>query len=239
MRVSRVLAAGARELGVILDPVMLEAFELYYRELDAWGKRANLTAVEGEEDVAVRHFLDSLSCLKGAEFSDGTTVVDVGSGAGFPGVPLKIARPGIVLTLVEATRKRADFLRHMVATLRLSDVKVIWNRSENVARIRGYREAYGVAVARAVADLAVLAELCLPLVQVGGVMLAQKGPVAAPEVTEASAAVAAMGGRVDRIMSLSLPGGHGERTLVVIRKDSHTPEKYPRRPGIPEKRPIR
>ncbi|MEW5867425.1 MAG: 16S rRNA (guanine(527)-N(7))-methyltransferase RsmG [Bacillota bacterium] len=238
MRVSEALARGAREIGIALGREVLEAFERYHQELDDWAKRVNLTAVEGEEEVAVKHFLDSLTCLKGADFREGTTVVDVGSGAGFPGVPLKIVRPGIRLTLVEATRKRVEFLRHIVTVLGLGDVEVVWDRSENVSHAPGRREAYRVAVARAVADLAVLAELCLPLVEVGGTMLAQKGPEVAPEVARASAAVATMGGWVERIIPLSLPWGHGDRTLVVVRKHSHTPAKYPRRPGVPEKRPI-
>lgn len=238
MQVREALASGAGELGIALEREMLEAFERYHQELDNWGKRVNLTAVAGDEEVAVKHFLDSLTCLKGVDFCEDTTVVDVGSGAGFPGVPLKIVRPRIRLTLVEATRKRVEFLRHIVAVLGLTDVQVVWDRSENVGHAPGHREAYQVAVARAVADLAVLAELCLPLVEVGGTMLAQKGPKATPEVARASAAVATMGGWVERVIPLSLPWGHGDRTLVVVRKHSQTPAKYPRRPGVPEKCPI-
>lgn len=238
MRVSEALASGARELGIALGPEMLAAFERYYQELGDWGRRANLTAVEGEEEVAIKHFLDSLTCLKGTEFREGTTVVDVGSGAGFPGVPLKIVRPGIRLTIVEATRKRVEFLKHIATLLGLADVEVVWDRSERAGHAPGHREAYRVAVARAVAELAVLAELCLPLVEVGGTMLAQKGPKVALEVARAATALATMGGRVEQVISLSLPRGHGDRSLVVVRKHSHTPEKYPRRPGVPERRPV-
>ncbi len=238
VQVSEALRAGALELGIDLAAGMPEAFERYYEALSAWGSRVNLTSLKGQEEVAVKHFLDSLTCLKGADFGEGTTVVDVGSGAGFPGVPLKLARPGIRLTLVEAMRKRAEFLRHVVAVLGLSDVEVLQERCENVGRRPGQREAYDVAVVRAVADIAVLAELCLPLVAVGGVMLAQKGPEVGPEIERASRALATMGGAVERVISLSLPRGHGERTLVAVRKQSPTPSKYPRRPGVPERRAI-
>lgn len=238
MQAREVLADGAKQLGIALGAEMLDAFEVYRRELDAWGKRANLTAIEGDQEVAIKHFLDSLTCLAAADFSGGTTVVDVGSGAGFPGVPLKVARPGIRLAVVEARRKRAQFLEHLVTTLGLSGVEVIWDRAENVGRAAEHREAYQVAVARAVADLGVLAELCLPLVEVGGTMVAQKGPEGGAEAAAASGAVKTMGGRVERVVSVALPAGYGDRALIVIRKESHTPDKYPRRPGIPEKRPI-
>lgn len=235
----KILGYGAKELGIGLDAGAVDLFDRYYRELTKWNRRMNLTSIEGEEEVAIKHFLDSLTCLLAVDLPEGCNVVDVGSGAGFPGVALKVARPGIKLTLVEASRKKAEFLRDIVEVLGLGDVEVLWDRAERVGRTAGHRESYDVATARAVAEMAVLAELCLPLVKVGGVLVAQKGPSASEEVAGALAAVEAMGGRVERLIPVSLPFGYGGRTLAVIRKESQTPEKYPRRPGIPDKRPIR
>ncbi len=232
------LAREAGALGIQLDSQMLDSFDVYCRELQAWSSRANLTAVRGDEEVAIKHFLDSLTCLLAVELAPGATVVDVGSGAGFPGIPLKIARPGIRLTLIEARRKRVDFLTHLIETAGLSDVQVVWDRAENVGRTAQHRESYRVAVARGVAELAVLAELCLPLVEVGGVMVAQKGPEVAEEVAAGSVAVETLGGRVERLVGARLPAGFGDRTLVVVCKVSHSPAMFPRRPGVPEKRPI-
>ncbi len=233
------LASGARDLGIDLDAGMVELFERYQRELVEWSRRMNLSAIESEEEVAAKHFLDSLTCVLAVDLPEGCSVADVGSGAGFPGVVLKVARPSIKLTLIEASRKRTEFLRHIADVLGLGDVEVVWDRAERLGRMPNHRESHDVAVARAVAELAVLAELCLPLVRIGGALVAQKGPRASEEVAGAVTAVEAMGGRVDRLIPASLPLGYGERTLVVIRKESPTPGKYPRRPGIPEKRPIR
>lgn len=233
------LERGAKELGIDLDSRVLGLLGRYYEEIVEWSGRVNLTAIEGEEEAAVKHFLDSLTCLLAVDLAGGSSVVDVGSGAGFPGVVLKVARPRIKLTLVEASRKRAEFLEHVVGVLGLGDVQVIWDRAERVGRAAEHRETYDVATARAVAEMAVLAELCLPLVRTGGVLVAQKGPGASEEMEAAAAAVDAMGGRVERLTRVSLPLGYGERMLVVIAKGSPTPDRYPRRPGIPGKRPIK
>ncbi|MGE5594341.1 MAG: 16S rRNA (guanine(527)-N(7))-methyltransferase RsmG [Betaproteobacteria bacterium] len=230
---------SASELGIRLDSRAVGAFERHYRVLTDWNRRVNLTSIEGEEEAAVKHFLDSLTCLLAVDLPEGCKVVDVGSGAGFPGVVLKVARTGINLALVEASRKRADFLRDLVAVLGLDGVEVLWDRAERLGRAPAHRESYDVATARAVGEMAVLAELCLPLVRVGGVFVAQKGPDAREEMEASTAAVEAMGGLVERVVPVSLPFGYGGRTVVVVRKESETPPCYPRRPGIPEKRPIK
>lgn len=239
MGVMEVLEHGAEELGIELGAEAVVLFDRYYRELTEWNRRINLTSIEGEEEVAIKHFLDSLTCLLAVDLREGSSVVDVGSGAGFPGVALKVARPGIRLTLVEASGKKAGFLREIVGVLDLEDVEVLWDRAERVGRMAGHRESYDVATARGVAEMAALVEVCLPLVRVGGVFVAQKGPDVSEEMAGALAAVEAMGGRVERLIPVALPFGCGGRTLLVIRKESPTPEEYPRRPGIPEKRPIK
>ncbi len=236
------LVAGVRELGVKLSDSHLEAFEVCYRELVDWNRRFNLTAITDWEGVLVRHFLDSLSCLKAlprAELAGGARVIDVGTGAGFPGLALKIVCPGMRLTLLEATRKKVTFLEHMVRVLELKDVEVVHGRAETLGNDALYREQYDWALARAVAEMPTLAEYLLPLVRVGGVALAQKGEGAAAEVHEAAAAIMALGGRVQQLVPVELRGLAETRYLVVVNKVVATPEKYPRRPGMPRKSPIK
>jgi 16S rRNA (guanine527-N7)-methyltransferase len=236
------LIAGARELNIRLTDHHVAAFETYYRELTSWNERFNLTAITDREGVLVRHFLDSLSCLKvllWADLAAGARVVDVGTGAGFPGLPLKIVCPGMRLTLLEATRKKVTYLEHVVRELGLRDVEVIHGRAEELGHRLDHREGYGWALARAVGEMATLAEYLLPLVQVGGTMLAQKGEDAAVEVQASEAAVTALGGRVRQLVPVELRGLAETRYLVVVDKVASTPDRYPRRPGMPKKRPIR
>jgi 16S rRNA (guanine527-N7)-methyltransferase len=236
------LIAGARKLNIRLTEHHVTAFETYYRELTSWNERFNLTAITDREGVLVRHFLDSLSCLKvllWADLAAGARVIDVGTGAGFPGLPLKIVCPGMRLTLLEATRKKVTYLEHIVRELGLRDVEVIHGRAEELGHSSEHREGHDWALARAVGEMATLAEYLLPLVQVGGAMLAQKGEDAAVEVQASEAAVTALGGRVRQLVPVELRGLAETRYLVVVDKIASTPDKYPRRPGMPKKRPIR
>jgi 16S rRNA (guanine527-N7)-methyltransferase len=236
------LIAGARELNIRLTDHHVTAFETYYRELTSWNERFNLTAITDREGVLVRHFLDSLSCLKvllWADLAAGARVVDVGTGAGFPGLPLKIVCPGMRLTLLEATRKKVTYLEHIVRELGLRDIEVIHGRAEELGHSLDHREGHDWALARAVGEMATLAEYLLPLVRVGGAMLAQKGENAAVEVQASEAAVTALGGRVRQLVPVELRGLAETRYLVVVDKVASTPDKYPRRPGMPKKRPIR
>ena len=234
------LVEGAARLGIDLDGEQVERFGSYYEELIAWNENINLTAVTDRAEVQERHFLDSLavaSALPAAVLNGRGRLLDVGSGAGFPGLPLKIASPRIDLTLLEATAKKTAFLRHVVDKLGLEGVKVVTGRAEEEAHESEMREQFGAVVSRAVARLDVLAELCLPFCAVGGVMVAQKGPEVEEELCEARNAIETMGGRVeDRGMLVRPPVGIG--TLVVIQKQRATPPSYPRRPGIPSKRPL-
>ena len=233
------LEAGARDWGMALAPEQVETFELYYRELVAWNQKVNLTAITDYEEVQVKHFLDSLSCLQVlADFPAEMSCIDIGTGAGFPGLPLKIVRPEMRLTLLEATGKKADFLQHMVVLLGLANVQVLKARAEELGRRPEYREAFRVAVARAVGDLAVLVEYALPLLELEGVFVAQKGREVDKEVEAAKPAVKILGGRVQEVRAVRLPGADDERHLVVVQKVTPTPPQYPRRPGIPAKRPL-
>lgn len=235
------LVAGTRELDITLTDRHLAAFETCYQVLVDWNQRFNLTAITDREGVLVRHFLDSLSCLKTlsrAELAAGARVIDVGTGAGFPGLPLKIVCPGMKLTLLEATDKKVTFLKHLVRTLGLEEVQAIHARSEDLGRDPLHREQYDWALARSVAEMPTLAEYLLPLVRVGGGMLAQKGEGAAAEVHSADMAITTLGGRVRQLVPVELRGLAETRYLVVIDKVAATPEKYPRRAGVPKKRPL-
>ena len=235
-----VLIEGAARLGIDLDGEQVERFRSYYDELIAWNENVNLTSVTGCEEVQERHFLDSLavaSALPPTVLDGSDGLLDVGTGAGFPGLPLKIVFPRVNLTLLEATGKKTTFLRHVVDELRLEGVEVVTGRAEDEAHGPEMRERFGVVASRAVARLDVLAELCLPFCAVGGVMIALKGQKVEEELREARNAIETMGGRADdHGMLVGSPVGIG--TLVVIEKQRATPPSYPRRPGIPSKRPL-
>lgn len=235
------LAAGARALLQLeLTPAQLAAFRTYADELRAWNAQFNLTAIKDIEGIQIKHFLDSLSILKvlrphGSPFR----LIDVGTGAGFPGLPLKIVCPQMAVTLVEATGKKVKFCERVAQTLKLSGVSVIHARAEEVGRDPAHREHYDWAVARAVAELPTLAEYLLPLVKRGGHALAQKGEGAPAETQTAEGAVKRLGGELEQIVPVELPGIVETRYLVIFKKVAATPPAYPRRPGVPAKTPLK
>ncbi len=235
------LVAGAQELKIALKPEQVEALRVYQQELSAWNNRFNLTAITDEQGIQIRHFLDSFSCLLALEPGErftGRRVIDVGTGAGFPGVPLKILCPGMKLTLLEATAKKVRFLEHIVAALGLKDVSVVHGRAEELGQDPDHREQYHWAMARAVADLPILVEYLLPLTKVGGRGLAQKGEGAPAEVQRCEWALNQLGGQIRRLVPVGLRGLAETRYLVIIDKVAATPARYPRRPGMPSKRPL-
>lgn len=234
------LITGASRLGIGLDPVQVARFQRYYDELVKWNQKANLTSVTGYEEVQTRHFLDSLTVaseLSPAVLSGDGKILDVGSGAGFPGLPLKIAYPRLNLTLLEATAKKSAFLSHVVESLGLEDVEVVTGRAEDQAHKPKMREQFDIVVSRALAKLNVLVELCLPFCSLGGLTIAQKGRDIDLELREAQTAIDTLGGK---IKDSSVPNTSATNigTLVVIEKLRPTPANYPRRPGIPSKRPL-
>ncbi|MDX1437983.1 MAG: 16S rRNA (guanine(527)-N(7))-methyltransferase RsmG [Anaerolineales bacterium] len=225
-------------LGIDLSPSQREAFACYQDELIHWNARHNLTAIRSPEEIRIKHFLDSLSCLLVMLGTPMGAVIDVGSGAGFPGIPLKVLCPSIKLVLVESIGKKADFLRHMVRELNLEGVEVCQDRAENLAKQPAHREQYDWAVARAVARTPALMEYLLPFVRVGGSALALKGESGPAEAQQAEKAIQLLGGRLTQILPVALSGVTEERFLVMVKKIAATPENYPRRVGIPTKRPL-
>ena len=222
------LVRFAGENGLELPETAAPAFHSYYRFLEEKGKVMNLTAITGEENVYTLHFLDCLSVAVGREM-DGRSAIDIGSGAGFPGLPLKIAVPGLQLTLLDAQKKRVGFLRELCQQLGLEDVKCIHARAEEAAFDNEMRESYDYVLSRAVARLNLLCELCLPFVRIGGTFIAMKGTDSDEELREAQTAIRTLGGCLEEIKDYTVPGTDVRHRLTVIRKKDHTPSGYPRK----------
>lgn len=235
------LIEGARELQIRLTSEHLEALGIYQQMLVESNRQFNLTAITDDAGIQVRHFLDSLSCFQALESGErfsGKSVIDVGTGAGFPGLPLKLLCPGIRLTLLEATAKKVGFLEQVTDRLGLEGITVEQGRAEELGQQPAHREQYDWAIARAVADMPILAEYLLPLVKLGGRVLAQKGEGAPAEVQRGEWAIQQLGGRVRRLVPVELRGLAETRYLVILDKVAATPPQYPRRPGMPNKRPL-
>ena len=230
-----ILREGFEALGLEPDARALPRFRLYYELLSEQNKVMNLTAISGEEDSARLHFLDSAALLTVADFAD-KRVIDVGSGAGFPGLALKTVRPSLELTLLDSLEKRVRFLEGLCRSLDFPEVGCLHARAEEAPP--ELREAYDIAVSRAVARLNLLCELCLPFVRVGGLFLAMKGPGAHEEAEEAARAIAVLGGSLERIAAYDIPGTDTRHNVLVIRKTRPTPKKYPRRWAQIKKQPL-
>ena len=243
----RLLAEGAKSLGIHLSNEQLDQFELYYRELAEWNQRANLTSITGYEETQVRHFLDSLTVSlpygdggggSASGCADIKRAVDIGTGAGFPGLPLKLAFPNIELHLIESVGKKTAFLEHLVDLLGLGGVSIHTGRAETLARQPELRETFDLALVRGVARLSLLLEYALPFCRLGGTTVAHKHGDLDGELTEAELALSELGGRAADIYPVALEGLTDKRVVVAFEKVTPTSDRYPRRVGIPAKRPL-
>ncbi|MGC6769010.1 16S rRNA (guanine(527)-N(7))-methyltransferase RsmG [Enterococcus sp. LJL51] len=227
------------EKGIVLSDKQMAQFASYHQLLTEWNGKMNLTAITEEKEVYLKHFYDSVSLAFFEDFSSGRKICDVGSGAGFPSIPLKIVFPDLDVTIVDSLNKRIKFLTHLTKELELDGVSLYHDRAETFGRLNGIRGSFDFVTARAVARLNVLAELCLPLVKKDGYFLALKASKSDEEVQEAKKAIALLGGRIEAERSFELPVTQDERHIVVIQKKKETPNKYPRKPGLPNKQPIK
>ena len=214
------------------------ALSIYEKELLEWNQKFNLTAIRDVESIRTKHFLDSYSCVLAWKAQPPQRLVDVGTGAGFPGLPLKIIYPAMHVTLVESVGKKVSFCQHIINRLSLEGIEVIHSRAEDIGQISAHRETYDCAVARAVANLNILSEYLLPLVKIGGIMLAQKGESGPAEAQSAEKAMKILGGKLKQLIPVNLPGVADDRYLVLVDKVAATPPKYPRKAGIPMKTPL-
>lgn len=226
----------AKKIGINLNHKMLEQFSMYKSLLKEWNEKINLTAITDDQEIILKHFIDSLTIEK--YLKNKSKMIDVGTGAGFPGIPLKIVREDINITLLDSLNKRLIFLEDVTQSLGLENVQIIHGRAEDLGNHREFREKYDIAVARAVANLAVLAEYCLPFVKEGGIFICMKGNNI-EEIEDAKNAIEKLGGKIDKIDRIYLPDTNIERNIIVIYKEKSTPKGFPRKAGIPSKNPIK
>ncbi|MFD1775499.1 16S rRNA (guanine(527)-N(7))-methyltransferase RsmG [Paenibacillus rhizophilus] len=225
------------ERGIVLSS-QLDQFESYYRELVSWNEKMNLTGITEREQVYTKHFYDSLSLAFFVDMLAVDRMADIGSGAGFPGIPLKIAFPHLKLTIVDSLSKRISFLQHVCDELKLEGVELIHGRAEDIARQPSNRDSYDLVTARAVARMALLNEFCLPFVRKDGLFAAMKGSDPAEELSESKLSLKELRGQLEKVESFSLPIEDSARHIILIRKTGSTPAKYPRKAGIPAKTPL-
>ena len=235
----KILQKGAESFGIQLTDQQVDQFFEYYRLLVQWNEFMNLTAITEMEEVMEKHFVDSLALSKAAEVGKIETLIDVGTGAGFPGIPLKIAYPHLRVVLLDSLNKRVKFLSTVIETLGLTNIQAVHGRAEDAARQKDYREQFDAAVSRAVANMASLSEYCLPFIKVGGVFVPYKSGNIEEELKDAGKAVKTLGGTIRRVEKFQLPDTDIERSLVLIEKTERTDKRYPRKAGLPSKEPIR
>ncbi|GGJ56381.1 16S rRNA (guanine(527)-N(7))-methyltransferase RsmG [Virgibacillus salexigens] len=227
-----------QQKGISLDERQQEQFAIYYRTLIEWNEKINLTGLTKENDVYLKHFYDSISAAFYYDFTHARTICDVGAGAGFPSIPLKICFPHLQVTIVDSLKKRIGFLNQLATDLDLKEVAFYHDRAENFGKNRQFRESFDVVTARAVARMSVLSELCLPLTEKNGVFLAMKGSKASEEVKQGEVAIGELGGKIFAMHTFTLPEEASERSIIEVIKMRKTPKKYPRKAGLPNKEPI-
>ena len=231
-----ILEKKAKKIGIVLNVKQIKNFFDYYLLLIEWNEKMNLTAITEVNDVILKHFIDSLTICK--YIPQNAKIIDVGTGAGFPGIPLKIIRDDLNVVLLDSLNKRINFLNEVIKELQLKNVYSIHARVEEFAKNKKYRESFDIVTSRAVANMSTLSEYMLPLSKVGGKMLAMKGPDFKDEITNSKKALDILGGEIEKIDEYQLPKTDIRRSVIVIRKIKSTPQKFPRKPGTPAKEPL-
>mgnify|MGYP004512879587 CR=1 FL=1 len=224
-------------LGVRFSMEQTEQFFEYMKLLIEWNEKINLTAIIEPEEIILKHFIDSITILK--EIEKDSKLVDVGTGAGFPGIPLSIMEPSLKITLVDSLNKRLIFLEEVINKLNLKNVELVHARAEEFGQNKQYREKFDIATSRAVANLSTLSEYLIPLVKINGKVLSMKASDAQEEINDAKKAIEILGGKIENVEEFNLPQSDIGRTIITIRKEKRTPSKYPRKPGTPSKEPIK
>ncbi|SHH30646.1 16S rRNA (guanine(527)-N(7))-methyltransferase RsmG [Tepidibacter thalassicus] len=239
MKNKEILKRGLEELNISVDDLKIDKFEKYKNLLIEWNKNINLTAIEDEKEIYIKHFIDSVSCLLTGYIKDYDKIIDVGTGAGFPGIPLRVCLENINLTLLDSLNKRINFLREVCNSLDLDNVEFIHGRAEDFGKDEDYREKYDVATARAVASLPILLEYCTPFIKVGGYFVCLKGPSIYEELKESEKAIEILGMEFVEKVDVKLPFTDINHNILILKKIKNTPTKYPRKAGKPSKNPIK
>ena len=227
----------SKDLKIHFSVEQLEQFFAYMKLLIEWNEKMNLTAIIEPEEIVLKHFIDSITILK--EIEDNSKVVDVGTGAGFPGIPISIMNPTLKITLVDSLNKRLIFLQEVVNQLNLHNIEIVHARAEEFGQNKKYRGSFDISTSRAVANLSTLSEYLIPLVKVNGKAISMKASEAEEEINEAKKAIDVLGGKIEKIEEFNLPQSDIGRTVIIIKKEKETPNKYPRKPGTPSKEPIK
>lgn len=235
---SQIFENKLNALSIMLTDIQKQQFDQFYELLVEWNKVMNLTGITEYDEVNEKHFIDSLSLVKAIDVNKVETVIDIGTGAGFPGIPLKIAFPHLKVVLLDSLNKRINFLNTVITELGLKEIKTIHGRAEDYAKQSEYREQFDLCVSRAVANLSTLSEYSLPYVRVGGLFIPYKSGEIDDEVRQAEKAIGIMGGKLDEIIKFQLPGTEVNRSFVKINKAKNTGKKYPRKAGLPSKEPL-
>ena len=236
---NQLLEIKLKELNIQINEIQKKQFDTFYSMLVEWNKVMNLTGITEYEEVIEKHFVDSISIVNIFDLSEVNTVIDVGTGAGFPGIPLKIAFPHLKITLLDSLNKRINFLDSVIDELKLDGIYTIHGRAEDFAKKDDYRERYDLCVSRAVANLSTLSEYCLPYIRVGGMFISYKSGDVDDEVLESKKAISILGGKLDNVVKFQLPGTDINRSFIKIEKIKNTGKKYPRKAGLPSKEPLK
>ncbi len=234
----KTLEDGFKQLNIPYSLEVENKFIKYRDLLKEWNQKINITSIEDDEEIYVKHFLDSILLMSVEGMSGSKSIIDVGTGGGFPGYPLKVVNDGYKVTLLDSLRKRIDFLDEVAKELELKDVELIHGRAEDFGQNKNYREKFDICVSRAVAPLNVLSEYCIPFVKVGGYFAAYKSENISPEISDSENAIKKLGGKIKEVKEISLPGTDIVRKIIVIEKCGSTDSKYPRRAGKPSKEPL-